>query len=274
MISLFEPFELPFMQRAALEIVLLAPIAALIGTQIALRGLAFFAHGAGAATFPGLVVAGPAGIPAALAGLATALGFAVAAGRRGRRSQDVPTALALVAALAIGIVLASDVFGSGSEVDQLLFGSLLAIGDAELLTSAVVAGVCALAALGLHRAWLVGGFDPGAERPLGVPGRGAELALYGCIAIAVVAAVDAVGALLVSAILVVPAVTALPLARSVRRLQLIAGLIALSEGLAGMLIAFHLDAPPGATIAVLSGLGFALVVVAPALLASHARGGG
>ena len=57
------PFELEFMQRGALEIVLLAPLAGLLGAQIVLRRLAFFTHSVGTAAFPGLVAAGPLGLP-------------------------------------------------------------------------------------------------------------------------------------------------------------------------------------------------------------------
>ena len=76
---MLDPFQLPFMQRAALEILLLAPLAGLLGAQIVLRHLAFFTHGVGAAAFPGLVLAGPAGIPPALAALGVGGGFAGAA---------------------------------------------------------------------------------------------------------------------------------------------------------------------------------------------------
>lgn len=140
MVLMPDPLGLPFMQRAALEILLLAPLAAILGAQIVLRRLAFFTHGVGAATFPGLVVAGPAGIPPALAALAVGGGFAAALaalGRRGGLGRDVATGLLLVAALATGAVLASDVFASGAGVDRLLFGSLLAIGGGELIAGAV-----------------------------------------------------------------------------------------------------------------------------------------
>ena len=70
---LTDPLELEFMQRALLEIGLLAAPAGLLGTWIVLRRLAFFTHAAGSATFPGLVVAGPWGIPAQLAAFGAGL---------------------------------------------------------------------------------------------------------------------------------------------------------------------------------------------------------
>jgi manganese/iron transport system permease protein len=265
--DLFDPFSLEFMQRGALEITLLAPLAGLLGAQIVLRHLAFYAHGVGTAAFPGLVVAGPAGIPPALAALGVGVLFAGSAERlsRGARiAYDVATALLLVAALAIGIVLASDVFDSGSEVDQLLFGSLLAIGDEELITTVIALGVAAAAAVAWRRTWIASGFDQASSRSLGIRSGVADWALLSVIAVAVIAAIDATGALLVGAILVIPPATARLFATTVSRLELASAALALVEGLAGLWIAYQLDVPPGAAIAALGGAVFAAAAAARA----------
>jgi manganese/iron transport system permease protein len=261
MATLLDPFDLPFMQRATYEICLLAPLAGALGAQIVLRRLAFFAHGVGAGVFPGLVIAGPAGIPPALAALGVGVGFAGALERLGRRARagtDAITALLLVTALAVGIVLASDVYNSGAEVDQLLFGSLLAIGDDEIaVAAAVLAAVAALTVL-CRRRWIAVGFDAEGASAIGIRSRWSEAALVVAIAVAVVAAVDAVGALLVSAVLVIPAATAFLYARRMYALELAAATIALAEGVVGLWIAYQLDVPPGAAIAVLAGAVFAV----------------
>jgi manganese/iron transport system permease protein len=260
---MLDPLTLPFMQRAALEIVLLAPLAGILGAQIVLRRLAFFTHGVGAAAFPGLVIAGPAGIPPALAAAAAGGGFAALLQRLTGRgvARDAATGLLVAAALAIGVILASDVFETGAGVDQLLFGSLLAIGGSELLVAAAALGLVAVVAARFRRAWIVAGFDEDDE---GSPAAGAgpaDLALLAAVAIAAIAAIDAVGALLVGAILVVPAATARPFTASVAELELGTALLALAEGLAGLLIAYRLDAPPGAVVAVLGGAVFVLALL-------------
>ncbi len=255
-----DAFQLPFMQRALLEIVLLAPLAGLLGAQIVLRHLAFYTHSVGTATFPGLVIAGPAGAPPLLCAAAVALLFGVALDRLSRSARlafDAATALLLVALLAIGIILASDVFDSGAQVDQLLFGSLLAIGDEELIATAVVLALAVGLTMRFRRAWLAGGFESASSRALGLPIGAADWILVGLIAIAVVAALDAIGALLVGAILVIPAATARLVASSVRGLEVGGAAIALVEGVAGLMIAYELDVPPGAAIATLGGIVFA-----------------
>src|SRR3954453_21876366 len=112
--------ELPFMRTAVLELGLLAVAGGLLGAWIVLRRLAFFAHAVGTATFPGLVAASAAGISPELAGLAVGMGYAGGVGRA--RSDDATTGLLLTAALAGGVVLASDVLHSGAAGDPPLLG--------------------------------------------------------------------------------------------------------------------------------------------------------
>src|SRR5687767_5075197 len=108
--------ELPFLREALAEVVLLAAAGGLLSAWIVLRRLAFFSHAVGSATFPGLVAADATGVSPIAAGLAMALGYAGGVERAGRagREPTEATALLLVAALAGGVVLASDVFESGA----------------------------------------------------------------------------------------------------------------------------------------------------------------
>jgi manganese/iron transport system permease protein len=99
----------------------------------------------------------------------------------------------------------------------------------------------------------------------------ADRLLIAAIAVAVIAAVDAVGALLVSAILVMPAATARLFTRSIPALELSAVGLALAEGIGGLLLAFELDVPPGAAIAVLGGAVFGAVALTTALMGRAAE---
>jgi manganese/iron transport system permease protein len=250
-----------FLTRALIEVVLLAVAGGVLGTWIVLRRLAFFTHAAGSATFPGLVVAGPWGVPAQVAALGAGLLYAGGLERLVRRrgvAPDAATGLLLVAALAGGTILASDAYPAGVGVDRLLFGTLLGLDDADLAFSAAIAVLAVVATAGLGRTWLATGFDPASARSLGVrSGVGDALLLCG-LAIAVVAALPAVGALLVGTLLVVPAATARLLTSDVRRMQLVAVALAIAEGVGGLLVAYEWDLPPGPAIALLGGAVFAL----------------
>src|SRR3954453_20200083 len=169
--SPLELLDLPFMRTAALEVLLLSAAGGLLGAWIVLRRLAFFAHAVGGATFPGLVLADATGVRPLLAALAVALGYAGAVHRAGARASgrgaDAVTGVVLAAALAIGVVLASDVFESGARVDTLLFGSLLAIDSGDLWAAAAAAAIAVAATAVLGPAWLAAGFDREGARSLG-----------------------------------------------------------------------------------------------------------
>jgi ABC-type Mn2+/Zn2+ transport system permease subunit len=168
----------------------------------------------------------------------------------------------LVAALALGVILASDVFASSAGVDRLLFGSLIGLRDRDLwLTAAALAGALALDVT-LRRAWLAQGFDPATARALGLRAALADRLLLVAIAGAAVVALDAVGALLVTAVLVIPAATVRLLAPSIPALQLGTAALAAVESVAGLWLAYELNIGPGPAIAVLGGGVFALALVA------------
>lgn len=245
--------DLAFARTALAELALLAVAGGLLSGWIVLRRLAFVAHATGTAAFPGLVVAQAAGFSPRLAALAVAGGYAGAVGSRRERpgqGTDTTVALLLVAALAIGAVLASDVFSSGAGVDSLLFGSLLGVQDGDLAASAVVAILAVAGTVLLGPAWAAAAFDRQAARGAGVPVRVADLLLLALVAVTVVAALPAVGALLVTSLLVVPAAVARLLSDRVRNVFLIAVAVALVQGVAGLYLALWVDVPPGPAVAV------------------------
>jgi len=173
-------------------------------------------------------------------------------------------------------VLASDVFHSAASVETLLFGSLLAIGPEDVRLAAVVALVACAATWLLDGRWLLAGFDRDAAGGLGIRSSVADGALLVLVAAAAVAMLSAVGALPATSLLVVPAITARLLTRRIVTWQLATTLLAALEGTAGLWLAVKANAPPGATIAVLSGATFALVALGRALSgrsgADHAAG--
>src|SRR5436190_18228480 len=152
--AVFSDFSLPFVQHGVIQVLFLAVAGGLLGTWIVLRGLAFYAHAVAAASFPGLVLASGLGFAAPIGAFAVGGAFAASVGQLSARDRragyDSLTALVLVAALAIGVILASDVFHSGAQVDSLLFGSLLVVDTPDQ----VLAGVTAV--LAIAASWAFG----------------------------------------------------------------------------------------------------------------------
>ena len=267
---MFDVFSLPFVQHGVVQVLLLAVACGLLGTWIVLRGLAFYSHAVAAASFPGLVLAGGLGFAAPLGAFAVGGAFAATVGQLSARDRragyDTATALALVTALAAGVILASDVFHSGSQVDSLLFGSLLVIDTGDQVLAAVTAVLAVAATWALGPRWLATGFDASAARSIGVRSHATDLLLLALVALAAVSALAAVGALLAGALLVIPAATARLWTERLRTWQIASVALAAVEGVAGLWISVELNAPPGAAIAVLAAVVFALTPLMRAAL--------
>jgi ABC-type Zn uptake system ZnuABC Zn-binding protein ZnuA/ABC-type Mn2+/Zn2+ transport system permease subunit len=254
------PFQLEFVQRGVLEVLLLSAAAGLLGTWIVMRGLSFYAHAVGTAAFPGLVLADGLGFSAPLGAFAAALIFAFGVERlaRGQRAgYDSLTALVLVAALAGGVVLASDVFGSGGNVDSLLFGSLLLTGTRDLVLAGLAGAAALLATFALGPRWLARGFDAGSARAMGLRSELPDAVLLVLVAFAVVSSLTAIGALLATAMFVVPAATTRLWTARLITWQLSSVALAAAQGVAGLWLSVELNTPPGPTVAVLGGSLFA-----------------
>jgi ABC-type Mn2+/Zn2+ transport system permease subunit len=266
--ELIEPFQPLFMQRALTAVLLLAVPAGLLGTWVVTRRLAFMTHAVGHATFPALVIAALAGWSLFGASLGAAIVLALGLAWLGARRElagGVAVAIVLAACLAIGAVLVSDITDPGVRANSLLFGSLLAIGWNEVTRIAVVSllAVCATVAFGRDLAATT--FHRELAIADGRRARLVDVVLMVLIAGTVAVAVRTVGSLLVSALLLVPSATARMVTNRIVTLHAGGILIAAVDGVAGLWLAYRLDAPPGAGIAVVAAGVFAIVAAGRAL---------
>ena len=273
---MLDAFDAPYMQRALAAALLLAVPLGLLGTWIVLRGLAFFSHAVGVATFPGVVVG--IGVPAVgpfLGALAAAGAFSGSVSlleRDERVRGGAVTGLVLSTAMALGAVLLVTVFDEAVRVEGVLFGSLLAVGETDVARAAVLAlaGTAALLLLGPRLA--AGTFDRSWAAPAGARTGAVDAAFLGLTAVCVVVALPIVGSLLVSGLLVVPAATARLLSRGTGQMLAWSVALAALALVGGLLVAQALDAPPGGAAAALAGLGFALAYTRDALGRTPAEG--
>jgi zinc/manganese transport system substrate-binding protein len=263
-----DPFQLPFVQRGLIEVLILSVGAGVLGTWVVLRGLAFFSHAVGTAAFPGLVLADGIGFSAALGAFGAAALFTAGiwglARRRGT-AYDSLTALVLVGCLAAGVILASDVYHSGSNVDQLLFGSLLLVDGADIRLAIAATAVVLAGTWLFGRRWMAAGFDEIGDGGIGSESRWLDVALLALIALATTAALTTIGALLVTALFVAPAATVRLFARRMSTWQIGSVLLAASEGTIGLWLSVKANAPPGATLATLSAGVFAVAALGRAI---------
>ena len=273
--SLPPPFDTPYMERALIAGLLVAVPLGILGAWVVILGRAFFAHAVGVATFPGVVVG--IGVPA----LGPFVGSLLAAGlftlavtgveRDHRVRGGAVTGLALSGAMALGAVLLVSVFPTSTPIEAVLFGSLLAISDADVLRSLVIAAVGLTGLAVIHARLSAAAFDrPWAAGAGGRPAV-AEAALPALLALVVVGALPAVGSLLVSGLVLLPAATARLLVQRLGPLLALSALIGAAITIAGLVAARALDISPGAAIATCGGLAFAMAATAQAAAAAGGR---
>lgn len=201
------------MYRALLEVLLLGTLSAVVGVLVLLRRLAFLTDALTHAVFPGVVIgfliAGDSGIVpgALLVAVAAAAGFTALVSTR-RVTEDAAMAMLLTGCFAVGVVLVSRRESYTSDLTAFLFGRLLTVDSTDITVTAVTAAVALVVLALIHKELLLRAFDPEGARAAGYPVWLLDLVLNLVIALVVVAAVRAVGTVLVIALIVIPAAAA------------------------------------------------------------------
>jgi zinc/manganese transport system permease protein len=257
--SLFTAFTLPFMGRALVVLIVLSLAAGVIGVFINLRGLEFLSDGLTHAVFPGLaagfVFSGQGGVLIGALVAAAAATIVLTLMSNNRVTSDATTAIVLTAMFSIGVIIVSASPGRAGGLEQLLFGHLLTVTDNEAITTAAVAGVALLLVVMTFRRQVFHAFDPEGSAAAGYRRVSTELVLNVAIALVIVAASNAVGNLLVLAVLIVPGALSRLVTSKLSALFAIAVGAALLASWLGLALGFNIsvvggvDVPAGATVA-------------------------
>ncbi|MGL4462126.1 MAG: metal ABC transporter permease, partial [Planctomycetia bacterium] len=213
-----------FLARAFVALALVAPLCAAIGIQVVHFRLAFFAEAVGHSAFTGLAL----GLLLSLVGVSPLLGmygFGVVVAlaialyrRRSRLSSDTVIGVFSAAVVAFGLVVVDRLVRmglvKGNPLEAFLFGNILTITEVEIVKLAVFFVVAAAFQVFAYNRLLFIGLNPALARTMGVPVERYENALAVLLALVVMFSIQAVGVLLVTALLVVPAAAARSVARS------------------------------------------------------------
>jgi len=257
--------EFGYMQRALVACTVVCAVAPLAGTFVVQRRQSLVGDGLGHVAFAGVGLAFLVGISPLAGALALTL---MAAGvlvrlQRGGLAGDLSLALIFYGGIALGYLFAQR---SGAGLNTLLgflFGSPL---NLQWPTVAAIIGLSAatlVVLLALYGPLVSLAFDEQAARVSGVPADGLVLALTVIVGLIVVGGMNAIGLLLIAAMMIVPVAAASQVARSYRATMGIASGIGASSALVGLTVAFHADYTPGASIV--------LVAIGCYILAAAAR---
>ena len=251
MTALAEPFTDPFLQRALVAGVLVALAAAVVGTFVVLRGLAFIGDALAHGVLPGIAVALLAGWPGmvgALVGAAVMFGGVTLVTRSSRLSGDTAIGLLFVGMLSLGVVIVSRSSSFTGDLTRILFGDVLGISWDDIQLQAIVT-LLVLGVAGLFaRPFLLLCIDPETATVAGFRAARYHALMLALIAVTVVVSFQAVGTLLVFGMLVAPPATAALFAHRASVMMIIAGAIGSVSVWAGLAMSYAYDLAAGASV--------------------------
>ena len=206
----------------------------------------------------GFIAAGPSVFAMTLGGLVAGLLIALLAGAVSRATalqEDASLAVFLLVSLAFGVVI---VIVNGIDIEQLmtfLFGEVAAKMSAEKLLVIAVNATISLVALALiYRPLVLGCVDPGFLRSVSRADGIAHLTFLAVLVLNLINAFHALGTLLGVGVIIIPAATARFWTRDISTMIVLATVVALLSGFAGVLFAFHLRIPSGPAVTLVAGL--------------------
>ena len=264
---ILEPLTLGFFVRALIASAMVGLVCAVVGTYVVLRGIAFIGDAIAHASFPGVVAAFLLGIPfylgAAVAAVSTALAIGYVTKRAGIR-QDTAIGVLFAGTFALGVFMFSAIQGYVADLFSFLFGNVLAISPQDLVALVVLGlGVIVVVAL-LWKELLYATFDPLGAAASGIPVERLEYLFLALVALTIVVSLQAVGIILVVAMLVTPAATAQMLTVRFTRLMAVAAIVGISSVIIGLYLSYWLDVASGATIVLVqTGMFLVALVVGP-----------
>ena len=257
------PLQNDFMIRALVAAMLIGLVCSVVGVYVVLRNMSFIGDGLAHASFAGIVIAYLLKFDLYLGGLIftilTALGIG-AVSKKSEVSLDTTIGVFFTAAFALGIALMSRVRTYVVDLQDFLFGNILAIDRKDIVIIAALAIAVLLVVAALYKELLFASFDPVSAGASGLPVDALSYVLLTVLAVTIIVSLQAAGIVLVAALLVTPAATAYQLTNRFGPMMIISAAVGVGAGLIGLYLSYYLNVASGATIVLVATAGFFLAL--------------
>jgi manganese/iron transport system permease protein len=261
---LLAPLEYEFFVRALVASALVGVACAVVGAFVVLKGMSFVGDAVSHSAFPGVVFAYLLGLPIILSGAVAAIGTALGIGALTRRSglrADAVIGVLFAGMFALGVALFSSIPNYVGDLFHFLFGDVLGISFADLISLAVLASLLLLIVWVLWKELLFATFDPLGAGAAGLPVRRLDDLLLILIAVTIVVSLQAVGIVLVVAMITTPAATAQLLVKRFGQMIALAALIGVTSSIVGLYVSYALDIASGASIVLTETFAFLVALL-------------
>lgn len=258
----------PFLVRALVVGVLVSLCASLLGVSLVLKRYSMIGDGLSHVGFGALAIAAALG----LAPLAVAIPVVVVAAflllrlsESGKLKGDAAIALISSGALAIGVLVVSLFGGMNTDVNNYMFGSILTLSDTDSRLSIVLSAVVLVLYVLFHTRIFAVTFDETFARATGTRAGLYNMLVAMLTAVTVVLGMRMMGALLISSLIIFPALSSMRVCRTFRAVTLCSAVVSVVCFLVGMIVSYVWETPTGATIVVVNIAAFGLLALAGAL---------
>jgi manganese/iron transport system permease protein len=261
---LLAPLEYEFFVRALVASALVGVACAVVGAFVVLKGMSFVGDAVSHSAFPGVVLAYLLGLPIILGGAVAAIGTALGIGALTRKSglrADAVIGVLFAGMFALGVALFSSIPNYVGDLFHFLFGDVLGISFADLISLTVLASLLLLIVWVLWKELLFATFDPLGAGAAGLPVRRLDDLLLILIAVTIVVSLQAVGIVLVVAMITTPAATAQLLVKRFGQMIALAAVIGVASSIVGLYVSYALDIASGASIVLTETFAFLVALL-------------
>lgn len=261
--TLLLPFQFPFMVNAIIISLIIAIPTSLLSCYLVLKGWSLMGDAISHAVLPGVVIAYIINIPLVVGAFAAGMICALATGflkDHSRIKQDTVMGVVFSGMFGFGIVLYTKI-QSDVHLDHILFGNMLGVGSADIMTTGVIALLVAVIIAVKWRDLLLHSFDPAQAKAIGLPVRVIHYGLLGMLSLTIVATLKAVGIILAIALLVAPGAIAFLVTKRFATMMMVSVIVAMLASFFGVYLSFYMDSAPAPTIVLIMTIVFVVAFV-------------
>lgn len=262
MLDMFvEMFSYAFMRRAIIVGVLVALCAALLGVTLVLKRYSMIGDGLSHVGFGALCVAlamnvAPLAISVPVVIIAAFLLLRISDGSKIK--GDAAIALISSTSLAVGILVTSITTGLNSDVNGYMFGSILAMGNTDVVVSIVLSTVVLLLYCVFYNKIFAVTFDEGFACATGTKTGMYNTLIALFTAVTIVIGMRIMGAMLISSLIIFPALTAMRVCKSFRSVVIVAAVVSVVCFFIGLFVSFAFSLPAGASVVAVNAIAFGI----------------
>lgn len=260
---LITPFTFPFMQKAIITALVTGTVCAILSCFLILKGWSLMGDAISHAVLPGIVIAFVIGIPLSIGAFISGIFCAFATGylkENSRIKEDTVMGIIFSGMFAFGLVLFARI-DTDQHLTHILFGNILGITKAEFKQTLWISAFTIAIILLKRKDFMLYCFDPNQAKVIGLPVKLLHYGLLSLLALTIVASLQAVGIILVIAMLISPGIIAFTLCQNFNRMLIIAVIASTTSSLIGTILSFHIDAATGSCIVITQAIYFIAALI-------------